>query len=305
MPDRQMKTLLWIDDNEKLVDASTPVFLENGFSVLKATNTSRALTILREEAIDGVLLDVRLRGNENGLELLQEIHHRHPNLRVVIFTGYPEYDDQFVAEKLGALLYFEKIRKSIPVHPAKQRRFFDTLHRAFTEESEHISNPSNASLKRSKIEPQVFVGSSSESLDIGYALQENLEHDAQITVWTQGIFDLSAFTLDSLIRAVSTFDFGIFVFSPDDILKIRAQQYRTVRDNVLFELGLFIGTLGRERNFMVLPTRVADFHLPTDLLGLTPSTFVADRPDGNLMAALGPACNKIRRAIRKLGIIPR
>jgi len=133
-----MKTILWIDDNEKLVETSTPVFLENGFSVLKATNTSRALTILREQAIDGVLLDVRLRGDENGLELLREIHHRHPNLRVVIFTGYPDYDDQLVAEESGASLYFEKIRKSIPANPAKQRKFFDTLHRVFPEESEHI-----------------------------------------------------------------------------------------------------------------------------------------------------------------------
>lgn len=133
-----MKRILWIDDNERLVDASTPVFLDNGFAVLKAMNTSRALTILREEKIDGVLLDVRLRGNENGLELLQEIHHRYPNLRVVIFTGYPEYDDQLVAEKSGASLYFEKLRKSIPANPAKQRKFFDNLHRVFPEESEHM-----------------------------------------------------------------------------------------------------------------------------------------------------------------------
>lgn len=300
-----MKRILWIDDNERLVDASTPVFLENGFVVLKATNTSRALTILREEAVDGILLDVRLRGNENGLELLQEIHHRYPSLRVVVFTGYPEYDDQLAAEQFGASLYFEKVRKSIPANPAKQRRFFDTLHRAFPEESEHLPSSAVPSFKKSKIEPKVFIGSSTESLDIAYAVQENLEYEALITVWTQGIFDLSAFTLDSLTKAVSSFDFGIFVFSPDDIVKIREQQHRTVRDNVLFELGLFIGNLGRERNFVIIPTRVADFHLPTDLLGLTPSTFVSDRPDGNLMAALGPACNKIRRAIRRLGPIPR
>jgi DNA-binding NtrC family response regulator len=106
-----MKTILWIDDNERLVDASTPVFLENGFVVLKATNTSRALTILREAQIDGVLLDVRLNGNENGLELLQEIHHRHQDLRVVIFTGYPEYDDQLAAEKSGGFSIFRKDQK--------------------------------------------------------------------------------------------------------------------------------------------------------------------------------------------------
>jgi len=37
--------------------------------------------------------------------------------------------------------------------------------------------------------PRIFVGSATESLDIAYAVQENLEHNAEITVWTQGIFE--------------------------------------------------------------------------------------------------------------------
>ncbi|MDL1976278.1 MAG: nucleotide-binding protein [Deltaproteobacteria bacterium] len=40
----------------------------------------------------------------------------------------------------------------------------------------------------------------------------------EITVWTQGIFELTQYTLDSLIDSLDDFDFGIFVFSPDDII---------------------------------------------------------------------------------------
>lgn len=153
------------------------------------------------------------------------------------------------------------------------------------------------------MKPKIFIGSSVESLDIAYALQENLEHDAEITVWTQGIFDLSRYTLDVLIDALDSFDFGIFVLAPDDITKIRKEEYQTVRDNVIFELGLFIGKLSKERNFLVIPRDQEDFHLPTDLLGLTPATFEPNREDKNLNAALGPACHKIKKAIQKQGEI--
>ena len=147
--------------------------------------------------------------------------------------------------------------------------------------------------------PKVFIGSSSEGLDIAYAVQEELEHDAHPTVWSQGIFQLSSTILDDLLRILDTTDFGIFVFSPDDILNIRDQHVLSVRDNVIFELGLFIGRLGKMRSFFIIPRNNDLLHLPTDLLGITSATFNPDRED--IQAAMGPACNKIRRVIKELG----
>lgn len=152
------------------------------------------------------------------------------------------------------------------------------------------------------IKPRAFVGSSVENLAIAYELQENLEYDAEITVWSQGLFAPSTYTLDALVDALANFDFAIFVFAPDDIVKIRNKEYQSIRDNVVFELGLFVGKLGKDRCFMVTPRGAEDFHLPTDLSGLTPATFDPNRQDKNLNAALGPACNKIRKVIQNLGI---
>ena len=146
---------------------------------------------------------------------------------------------------------------------------------------------------------RVFIGSSQESISIAYAIQESLEQLAEVTVWDQGIFEPSTYALDNLSRALGKFDFGVFVFSGEDIVKIRDVEYLAVRDNVLFELGLFIGHFGKEKTFIVMPLEVKDFRLPTDLLGLGLIKFISERQDGNLRAALGPACNKIIQMIRR------
>jgi len=66
------------------------------------------------------------------------------------------------------------------------------------------------------------------------------------------------------------------------------------RDNVLFELGLFMGTLGRENTFIVCSR---DVHLPSDLAGITPAYYdITDK--SNFEANLGPVCTKLEIAMK-------
>jgi hypothetical protein len=146
---------------------------------------------------------------------------------------------------------------------------------------------------------RLFVASSSESLDLADAIHENLEADLEVTVWDQGVIGPSKFVLEGLVDVLDRTDFGLFVFAPTDIALIRGEQFQAVRDNVLFELGLFIGRLGRERSFIMLPRSIKDFRLPSDLLGVIAVTYDSDRTD-NLTAAVSPACTKVKKAIDKL-----
>lgn len=150
--------------------------------------------------------------------------------------------------------------------------------------------------------PQVFIGCSSESLDIGWALQENLERDADCTVWDQGVFKLSESNLESLMKELDKSDYGIFILTPDDITEIREVEKKTPRDNVIFELGLFIGRIGSKRTFMVIPRGYGELHLPTDLSGIIPAEYDSSRLKSNPKATLGPACNQIRKAITEIGV---
>jgi hypothetical protein len=145
--------------------------------------------------------------------------------------------------------------------------------------------------------PRVFIGSSTEGLRLALALQTNLENDADITVWDQDVFRPSEYILESLLKRLNSADLGIFVFSSDDLTRMRGSEHASVRDNVVFEFGLFVGRLGRENSIIVSP-RNDNPRLPSDLLGINVLKYQSDRDDDNLVAALGPASNSIRTVLR-------
>jgi hypothetical protein len=152
------------------------------------------------------------------------------------------------------------------------------------------------------MKPTVFVGSSTEQLDLALAVQIQLQRAAEVTVWDQDVFALTQNTLESLLYALDGADFGIFVFYPEDMVKIREHTMSTTRDNVIFEFGLFMGRLGRERTFFLAPNSEHAFRLPTDLSGITPAIYDATRIADNIQAAVAPACFKMQQAIKKCGV---
>ena len=150
---------------------------------------------------------------------------------------------------------------------------------------------------------RLFVGSSSEAIAICRAVQAELEDDdLVVTVWHQDVFRLNYGALDSLLEALDSSDAGVFVLRPDDLTTSRGESNQTVRDNVLFELGMFIGRLGRDRTFMMTPSSPA-FHLPSDLVGLTTARYDAVRFDsGDERSAVGSACRRIRQAVNSIQV---
>ena len=150
--------------------------------------------------------------------------------------------------------------------------------------------------------PNIFIASSSEGLNIVNAVQtgllQKMDHKIVLKPWTRE-FDLSKTYIESLEKQSGEIDFALIVMTPDDITTSRKLKKPAPRDNVVFELGLFMGTLGRERCFIIhedLPT----LKLPTDLLGIMAATY---KPAANksLKAVLDRACSQVSERIIKLG----
>jgi hypothetical protein len=144
--------------------------------------------------------------------------------------------------------------------------------------------------------PTVFVASSSEGLRLAQAIQQNLKGH-EVKLWNVA-FSPGNNVIDELTRNLLRSDFGVFVFSPDDTAVIRGKRLLTARDNVVFELGMFMGLLGKERSFIVQPEG-QKMRLPTDLLGLITAQYDAEWAKREPVFALGPACAEIEDAIKR------
>jgi predicted nucleotide-binding protein len=146
--------------------------------------------------------------------------------------------------------------------------------------------------------PRLFIGSSTEGLPIAREIQSALRNDpVDVIVWTDTVFGASRYLIEDLESQVKGADFAALVFGPDDSVTSRAATLDAPRDNVIFELGLFLGVLGRRRTFFVRPVG-ANLKIPSDLLGLTPLEYGQGT---DLPVVLAPLCNDIRKAIAQAG----
>lgn len=144
--------------------------------------------------------------------------------------------------------------------------------------------------------PSIFIGSSSESVIVADGIESNLWKICICRKWTN-IFKSGSYTLETLIEELEKVDYAAFVLAPDDITNIRGDKLSSARDNVIFELGLFMGILGRKRTFIILSSDNKNFRLPTDLNGIGVLYYSEDTDDYRINTS--QVCNEIKDSVRR------
>lgn len=146
----------------------------------------------------------------------------------------------------------------------------------------------------------VFIGSSKEGGQIAEKIRQALSEAADCTLWCGSFFELNVSTFDNLCKKAVMFDFAILVATKDDKALIRKKQYPVMRDNVLFEYGLFTGTIGRKRTFVLLERGV---RIPSDWAGITTSFF---ENENDLSVFCGQMKRKILEecAMSRISLLP-
>ncbi len=111
------ETVLIVDDERNIRRTLRMVLEGEEYQVLDASSAKEAMAVLRESSPAAILLDVKL-GNDNGLELLEELKasgetgdgsgFHDPDVPVIMISGHATIDDAISATRLGAFDFLEK-----------------------------------------------------------------------------------------------------------------------------------------------------------------------------------------------------
>jgi predicted nucleotide-binding protein len=146
----------------------------------------------------------------------------------------------------------------------------------------------------------IFIGSSRESLPVAQAIANCIPTGLAIPqLWTDGVFGASHFPINDLEAQLDRADFAVLVLGPDDRVESRGTEQDAPRDNVVFELGLFMGACTHRRVFLAIP-RGLDVKIPSDLLGLTPLHYLGNDAVA-LEARVSDLGAQLERAVTVLG----
>jgi hypothetical protein len=151
--------------------------------------------------------------------------------------------------------------------------------------------------------PRIFLGSSGKQEKLVQALTRGLEGVAHVEPWTTS-FNPGTTTLERLLELAHEVDFAAFAFARDDWTTNSTSASPTEsgqaspRDNVVFEAGLFGGTLGMRRTFIL---HANGSKLPSDLLGLTCVRY----GEATSAAEMRVVNQKLRNAIESEGRVAR
>jgi len=146
---------------------------------------------------------------------------------------------------------------------------FPGIYRSIAQELSRRLLDRNRTVGAFREQIRVFIICSVEALPIARIIANAFEYDPfAVEIWNEGCFKVSNYTLQDLEAAVDNSDFAIAIAHADDVTRSRKTQWPAPRDNVIFELGLFMGRLGRARAILMEP-RDKDIKLPSDLAGIT------------------------------------
>ncbi len=107
MNDVKHETLLFVDDEESILDIASEYFEFKGYTVLTARNGREAVDILATERVDCCFTDINM-PEMDGLALAEHLHQTDNTIPVIVMTGYPSLENSIATLKNGVVDFLIK-----------------------------------------------------------------------------------------------------------------------------------------------------------------------------------------------------
>ena len=242
---RDAPSVLWVDDDIFILHPLVADLRVMGFNVSGASTVSEAKKIIDRDHQNVVVLDMRLppgdeedsfetkAGFESGLFLARWIKRYYPTTKIVGFSVAPDPDGWFRENEIPY------IRK-----PAVKSEILSTV--------QQVLHPELFPRRlRAFIVPHGHDDKA--KLELKNYLQNILDFEQPIILHEQP--NSGRTLIEKLEQESEKVDFIFVLLTPDDIAspaKDQADLRSRARQNVIFELGLFVGLLGRTSGRVIL-----------------------------------------------------
>jgi DNA-binding NtrC family response regulator len=117
-----MKSLLVIDDDERIRKVIKIQLKDTDYKVFEADDKNTAMELIRDNPIDIVICDIKMK-ESNGFEILKEIKQLYPELPVIMLTGFIDKKMSDDAKEMGCFDFITK--------PVRREKLIQTIDSAF------------------------------------------------------------------------------------------------------------------------------------------------------------------------------
>ena len=107
MDDQKKETILFVDDEESILNVVTEFFKRQGYQIFTACNGAEAMKIIGNEKVDCCFTDINM-PVMNGLDLAENIRLHDNTMPVIVMTGYPSLENTIQTIKNGVVDFLIK-----------------------------------------------------------------------------------------------------------------------------------------------------------------------------------------------------
>ncbi len=250
-----MNRLLLIDDDIYAMRLYVKALQKYSFEVVPVDSVDAALKAVKTEAFDIAVLDIMMPpgraldslstqgGFQTGPQLMIAIKKLRPDTKFVALTNARDPDTESWFKSFGAAYYQKQATPPF----------------SFAEQMQQLASGST-------IKPRAFIVHGHDKqllLELKNYLQNKLGFQEPIILGEQP--SGSRTIIEKFEEHARSVDCAFALLSPDD--RRSNKEKGRARQNVIFELGYFLGTLGR-RSGRVFVLKKGDVEIPSDLYGV-------------------------------------